>query len=420
MFALKARFLFPVEAPPVAEGILTVAGDRIVAVGENASGRPPIDLGNAAILPGLVNAHTHLEFSDLSTPIGQPGISFTDWISALVAQRRKRDATTADIAKDREAAVGQGLAESLCRGSTTLAEIAIPGWPERGVESSPIEIAAFLELLGLGVDSVESLMGQARDHIAAATGAKWHAGLSPHAPYTVHPDLLRHAAQVSKESKVPLAMHLAESEQELELLRSGTGPLVELLESLDAWDPTAIAHGTVPLDYLQVLSRSHRVLVAHGNYLNRAELEFLAARNDHMSVVFCPRTHEYFGHKDYRLTEMLSAGVNVALGTDSRASNPDLSVLEEMRHVYRHHEALSPADILGLGTVRGAKSLGLDREIGVLAAGKRADLTVVRLPDTDSDDPHELLFGSSGPVVRTYCRGQPYSVEGSDQSEPAG
>jgi cytosine/adenosine deaminase-related metal-dependent hydrolase len=277
-----------------------------------------------------------------------------------------------------------------------------------------------LELIGLPAERIEPLMGQARDHVATALNARWHAGLSPHAPYTVHPDLLQRAAQVSREFKVPLSMHLAESEEELELLRSGAGPFVELLENLDAWDPTAIAHGTSVLDYLQVLSKSHRVLAVHGNYLNRAEIEFLAARNDHMSVVFCPRTHAYFGHKDYPLAEMLSAGVNVALGTDSRASNPDLSVLEEMRYVYRHCEAVSPGDILGLGTVRGAKSLGLNDQTGVLTAGKRADLTVVQLPDADSDDPFELLFGNSGAVVHTYCRGQAYPVESRNQTEPAG
>ena len=408
-FALKARYLFPVDIPPVTDGVLTIAGDRIVAVGQNASGRPALDLGNVAILPGLINAHTHLEFSDLSTPIGQPGMPFTNWIAAVVAHRRQQDSSSADIAKDRAAAVGQGLTESLGCGSTTLAEIAIPSWPEQVVESSPIRTTAFLELLGLSADSIEPLVGQARDHIAAGSGAKWRAGLSPHAPYTVHPDLLQRAAQVSRKFKVPLA-----------ILRSGTGPFVELLETLDAWDPAAIARGTSPLDYLRVLSQSHRVLVVHGNYLNCGEIEFLAARSEHMSVVFCPRTHAYFGHKDYPLAEMLSAGVNVALGTDSRASNPDLSVLEEMRHISRHHDAVSPADILGLGTTRGAKSLGLDSQLGTLTAGKCADLTVVQLPDTDSGDPYGLLFGSSGPVVRTYCRGRPYCVEGSDQSEPAG
>lgn len=419
-FSLKACYLFPVDAPPVPDGVLTIAGGRIVAVGENASGQPPLDLGNVAILPGLINAHTHLELSDLSTPIGRPGMPFTDWIAAVVAHRRKLESESTDIAKDRAAAVCQGLAESLCSGSTTLAEIAIQGWPDSKIRSSPINTTVFLELLGLSAESVEPLVGQARDHIAAGSDANWCAGLSPHAPYTVHPDLLQRSVQVSREFRVPLVMHLAESEEELELLQSGTGPLVELLESLDAWDPTGIPCGTSPLDYLRVLSQSHRALVAHGNHLNRAEIEFLAARSDHMSVVFCPRTHAYFGHKDYLLAEMLSAGVNVALGTDSRASNPDLSVLEEMRYVYRNHKAVSPADILALGTARSAKSLGLDAEKGTLAAGRYADLTVVQLPDTDSDDPYELLFGDAGSVVRTYCRGLQYTVEASDPSEPAG
>ena len=420
MFALKAHYLFPVDAPAVADGILTVSGDRIVAVGENTSGRSPIDLGNVAILPGLINAHTHLEFSDLSAPIGRSRMPFTDWIAAVVGHRRDRESASADIAQERASAVEQGLTESLYCGSTTLAEIATSGWPEQAFRSSSIDTTVFLELIGLSADGIEPLIGQSRTHIATSANAGWHAGISPHAPYTVNPLLLQRAAQVSSEARVPVAMHLAESREELELLRAGTGPFVKLLERLDAWHPSAISRGTKPLDYLQILSASHRALIVHGNYLDRSEIEFLGARREQMSVVFCPRTHAYFGHEEYPLAEMLSAGVNVALGTDSRASNPDLNVLEEMRYLYRHYGAVSASDILRLGTANGAKSLGLGSEIGGLAAGRRADLTVVQLPDTASDDPHELLLGDSGPVVRTYCRGQSYAAESSGRSEPSG
>ncbi len=420
MFALKARYLFPVDVPPVAEGVLTIAKGRIVAIGENLSGHPPVDLGNAAILPGLVNAHTHLEFSDFSTPIGQPGMPFTDWIAAVVAHRRSRESASADIAEERAAAVAQGLADSLRCGSTTLAEVATPGWPEQAIRSFPLDTSVFLELLGLSADRIEPLIGQARNHIAGAVDATWHAGVSPHAPYTIHPGLLRRAAQVSNEAQIPLAMHLAESEEELELLRSGTGPFVRLLEGLEAWHPSAIARDATTLDYLEILSTSHRALVVHGNYLDRTEIEFLAARNEQMSVVFCPRTHAYFGHKEYPLSEMLSAGVNVALGTDSRASNPDLSILEEMRYIYRRFGAVPPDEILRLGTANGAKSLGLDGEIGVLVTGKRADLTVVQLPDAVSDDPYELLLGTSGPIVQTYCHGRPCILQSRELGEPAG
>jgi len=420
LFALKARYLFPVDAPPVADGIVSVAGERIVAVGENTSGRSPIELGNVAILPGLINAHTHLEFSDLSAPIGRPRMPFTDWIAAVIGRRRDRESASADIAEERAAAVEQGLVTSVRSGSTTLAEIATSGWPERAVRSSAIDTTVFWELIGLSVDGIEPLISQTRSHIATSVNAGWHAAISPHAPYTVHPLLLQRAAQVSSEARIPVAMHLAESKEELELLRSGTGPFVRLLERLDAWHPSAIPRGTQTLDYLQLLSSSHRALIVHGNYLDRTEIEFLAAHSERLSVVFCPRTHAYFDHEEYPLAEMLSAGVNVALGTDSLASNPDLSILEEMRYLYRHSGAVSARDILRLGTANGAKSLGLDREIGGLAAGKRADLAVVQLPDMDSDDPHELLLGESGPVVRTYCRGQAYDVESADRSEPSG
>jgi cytosine/adenosine deaminase-related metal-dependent hydrolase len=190
-------------------------------------------------------------------------------------------------------------------------------------------------------------------------------------------------------------MHLAESLAELELLQSARGPFVELLQSLDAWHPEALPRGSRPLDYLRLLANAHRSLIVHGNYLATDELDFVAAHADRMSMVYCPRTHAFFGHRPYPLGEMLSRGVRVALGTDSRASNPDLSAFEEMRHIYQHHHNVTPADILRLGTLHGAVALGLDAELGVLAAGKLAELAIVELPPHETHDPYELLFGES-------------------------
>ncbi len=132
---------------------------------------------------------------------------------------------------------------------------------------------------------------------------------------------------------VPVAMHLAESREELDLLRDGTGPFQDLLDERSMWDPQAIPLGSRPLDYLRMLADAPRALVIHGNYLDDEELAFLGANRERMSLVYCPRTHAYFFHPPYPLGRALAAGVHVALGTDSRASNPDLSLLEEMRFV---------------------------------------------------------------------------------------
>jgi len=197
-------------------------------------------------------------------------------------------------------------------------------------------------------------------------------------------------------------MHLAESREELELLQSHAGPLVELLQSLGAWHPGELPMGLRPLDYLRQLATAERALVIHGNYLGRDEIELLGSQRERMSAVYCPRTHAYFGHEAYPLAEMLTAGVRVAVGTDSRASNSDLSLFEELRHIIQHHRGVAPADILRMGTLAGAEALGIEQEFGSITPGKRAGLVVVPLGDSNSS-PYDAIFtsphGSSHPLV---------------------
>ena len=214
-------------------------------------------------------------------------------------------------------------------------------------------------------------------------------------------------------------MHLAESREELELLRHGTGPLRAFLEEIGAWDATAIPSGSRPIDYLRLLASAHRALVIHGNYLDDEETAFLAANAERMSVVYCPRTHDWFAHRAYPLEKMLAAGVTVALGTDGRGSSPDLSLLGEMRFAARQHPAVPLDRILQLGTVLGAKALGRERHVGTLEPGKQADLAIVALPDRDAADPHELLFdfGRTGGGALFPRRGNVFQ---SRFSEPPG
>jgi cytosine/adenosine deaminase-related metal-dependent hydrolase len=392
-YALQARYLFPVDGPPIAEGMVAVQDGRIVAVGEHLSGAAPRDLGNAAILPGLINAHTHLEFSELTSPLGEAGMPFVDWIRAVVGWRR--DAGDADQAAQRtQRAIRLGLAESHRAGVAQVGEIATSNftanWSPNCFADIPIGATVFRELIGLAADRIESLLEIAEQHVAG--DGVFRRGISPHAPYTVSPELVRRVARLSSQRGFPVAMHLAESSEELELLASASGPFVELLQELGAWDPSAIPRGVRPLDYLKLLAEADRALVIHGNYLARDELEFTAAHADRMAIVYCPRTHAYFGHGRYPLAEMLERGVRAALGTDSRASNPDLSLFEEMRHVARLGDV--PLDrVLELGTFGGATALGIDAQCGTLTAGKRAEFTIVALPPAvGSADPHELLF----------------------------
>ena len=386
--ALRARYVFPVDRPPIANGQATIAGGRVVAVGKNTSGQPAQDLGNVALLPGLINAHTHLEFSLLEKPLGRPGMSFPSWIDQVIAHRRELAERELDLAAYRRRAISRGLQESAAAGVVAVGEIATPGWPANSYEQG-FPGTVFLELLGLSEERIEPLMTLARAHVESPTRA--NAGLSPHAPYTVHPKLLQQVCELSQQAKVPVAMHLAESIEELELLQSHSGGMVELLQSLGAWFPSAVPRGIRPLEYLQTLSTAYRALVIHGNFLLQDEIDFLAARRDAMTVVYCPRTHAYFSHGHYPLAEMLAAGVRIAVGTDSRASNPDLSVLAELRHIAQHHPAVPREEILKMGTLHGAEGLGLASDLGTIGPGKRAEFCCVPLPAEDGD-PYALLL----------------------------
>jgi cytosine/adenosine deaminase-related metal-dependent hydrolase len=177
----------------------------------------------------------------------------------------------------------------------------------------------------------------------------------------------------------------------MELLRSESGPLRDLLEERGAWEPGGLGIGRRAMDYLRMLTGADRALVIHGNYLDEEEIAYLGRRGERMSVVYCPRTHAWFRHASYPLAKMLAEGVLVALGTDSRASAPDLDLPAEMRAAARAHPSVSPEAIVRMATWNGAKALGIDDELGTLEPGKWARLAIVPLTERDAD-PYELLM----------------------------
>jgi cytosine/adenosine deaminase-related metal-dependent hydrolase len=384
MLNLKARWVFPVSGEPIRDGVVRIEDDRIVAVEPGRAGQGVRDLGNVAILPGLVNAHTHLELSGIAEPLGWPGISIVEWIGLVVATRRSDGYDVAE-------AVRCGMSECARAGVAAVGDIVQR--PPDGTED-PVAITAFLELIG----PTELRAGQALDAAETYVGAgkgrgAFSAGLSPHAPYSVRRELVEGACRVSREHGVPVAFHLAESREEMQLLGEGAGPFRELLERLDAWDPSVQHAGRRPFDFLEMLAAADRALVIHGNYLDEEEIRFVAERRDRMSVIYCPRTHAWFQHEPYPLESMLGLGAPVALGTDSRASSADLNLVEEMRTVAKRHPMVPRDKIVEMGTLAGAKALGRDAELGSLEPGKRGRLAIVDLPESGDDDPYQLLLG---------------------------
>jgi cytosine/adenosine deaminase-related metal-dependent hydrolase len=409
-YALTARYVFPVAGPPLPCGIVNIDGDRIsgVSAARPPGDRPLYDLGNVALLPGLVNAHAHLNFSKLRAALGQPGMPFAHWLEMVV--RRQREEWAPETAATRRA-ISAGVRESVKYGTTTLGNISRDGHPDKK-DARDVDCTAFLELIGLSRErAAAEIERMARwlylENIPRPSwDAAWRFGISPHAPYTARRELIAAACEASRKYQAPLAMHLAESPEELELLDRQTGPLVEVLQRLDAWDLTAFERGLRPLDCLKQLASAERALVIHGNYLDAAERQWLGKHSDRLAVVYCPRTHHYFGHRRYPLPELLSAGATVALGTDGRGSNPDLSLLAEMRHVARAHSEVPMSEVIRLGTLSGAKALGCDAYVGSLQARKFANLVAVRLPDHDEADPHALLLHHDTEVMLTMHRGR--------------
>ncbi|HEX4128464.1 MAG TPA: amidohydrolase family protein [Pirellulales bacterium] len=392
--ALRARWVFTAAGSVLPDGVVTIAGDTIVAVGENASGRPPGDLGNVALLPGLGNAHTHLDFSDLRAPLGKPGMPLPAWIQEVLAWRRAQPA-------DPTAAIECGLRESLAAGVTALGEIATPGDWTAAIRLRQ-EVTVFHEVLAPTAERAAEALRVARE-FAAGENLAWRRGLSPHAPHTLTVDAFQEVVQLAARFGLPVASHVAESREELEYLATGGGAYRELFEGLGITPSPCLPR---PLDYLRLLAEVPRALVVHGNYLDDQEIDFLAQRRDRMTVVYCPRTHAYFGHERYPLEQMLATGCNVALGTDGRGSNPDLSLLEEMRHVARHYSSIAPERVLQMATVNGARALGMEQMLGTIEPGKQANLLAVALPDRAAHDPFEALFDCDLPVAATWYRGK--------------
>jgi cytosine/adenosine deaminase-related metal-dependent hydrolase len=396
-FSLRARWVVPVDRPPIAGGFVTTAEGRIADVGAGPPPSGPVeDLGDAALLPGWVNAHTHLEFSDLAKPLGQSGMSLPAWIRLVISERKRRD-------HQAEAAIAAGLAESHAAGITTIGEIRTGVGGFKLADDCPIRprVLAFQESIGFSAQRVDSAFADVRQRLLRTAAP---AGLSPHAPYTVHPALLDRIVELAIERGAPVAMHLAETPEELRLLATGDGPFRDLLEERGMWDGAAMPRGSAPFDYLRRLAAAQRALVIHGNYLTGEEIAFLGARRSSMSVVYCPRTHAYFGHAAYPLEAMRSAGVRVALGTDSRASTPDLNLLAELRCAAGEFPRVAPADWVRMATLDGADALGLGGQIGSLTPGKRADIVAVTCEP--AADPCAALVSGEGGVARVWIAGR--------------
>lgn len=391
-----ARYVFPVSELAIPNGVVVVRGTRIEAI-EPRGRFCDIDFGNSAIIPGLVNAHTHLDLSGARglIPPTDPD-HFTDWLRGVIAYRRTR--TPEQVQSD----IRTGLAECLSNGTTLIGDIASEGASWDSVANADVRAVVYHEMLGLSEQRANAAGIAAQRWVDSHRGNNCcMPGYSPHAPYSARWTL----CCGSDSMNARYSLHLAESPGEMELLQNHSGPFLTFLNDLGVWDVSGVG------GLSQLLTPSRLIgnyLFVHGNYLPYDCCEYLTGLH---SIAYCPRTHAAFGHPPHPFREFRKRGVRVCLGTDSLASNPDLDILAEARFVHRRYPEIPGSDLLRMVTLAGAEALGWANEAGSLEPGKSADFVVIPLPDVDIDDPHELLFAQHPGIRFTYFRGEQRGVE---------
>lgn len=406
---LHARVVLPVSQPPIREGAVLVSGKRIAAVGRwrdlSAHRRTKtVDLGEAVLMPGLVNAHCHLDYTDMAGQFAPPKV-FADWLKLIT--EAKAGWSYSDYAES-----WLNGARMLVRtGTTSVADIeAVPELLPKAWGETPLRVFSFLEMIGIkGHRQPSTIVQDAVARIDALKGFRGHPGLSPHAPYSTVPELLRLSAQTARRRKWRFTTHLAESAIEFEMFARGQGEMFDWLQR-SGRNMSDCGLGS-PVQHLERCGAlSERLLAAHANYLGKRDAALLAKRNVH--VVHCPRCHFYFHHDPFPLRRLTKAGVNVCLGTDSLASvykarrqSVELNLFEEMRALAKNEPSLSARTIVRMATLNGASALGLGGQIGELAKGSLADLVALPFAGKIADI-YDGVLHHQGDVAASMIDGQ--------------
>jgi len=387
------------DGAPIENGAVAVSGNRIVEVGrfddiKTLNAGNTVDLGEQVLLPGLINAHCHLDYTCLRGKI-PPQKSFTDWIQAINAEK----ATLSP--KDYIASISDGLAEAKRFGTTTIGNLtAFPELISR--INTPIRTWWFAELINIRApERANELVDSAIRALKQTPG--W--GLAPHALFTASGDLFRRCEEIERNDNVVLTTHLAESREEMEMFRYASGPLYEFLNSIGR--PMDDCGSKTPLE-LFIGAHGVRALpqwiVAHLNELTHSDFELLEKSDSKFHVVHCPRSHDYFRHRPFAFDRLRSLRFNVCLGTDSLASNETLNLFDEMRAFQRSFPRVSPEEILQMATVNPARALRNEKAMGQIRAGFEADLIAV--PCSGSTDVFEQIIACDGPVSWIFARNE--------------
>ena len=406
MTVISADWVVPVEGAPIEDGAVEIddATGTIAAVGPREELGDSVHYDEAVILPGFVNAHTHLEY-EVYAGFGD-GLGFADWIGLHV--RRKARIGLEDM----EAIARLGALECLRSGVTTVGDCSFSGAAATACADLGLRGIVYLEVFGADETPIRERFEPMRERLADLPETV-RLGISPHAPYTCTIELYRACAELG----LPLATHLAESVAETEFLRTGQGAWESFAEMLV---PPPGTTGIRALAEASLLDPN--VIAAHCVEVDEEEIALLAEHD--VAVAHCPRSNGILGCGVAPLVALRDAGLRVCIATDSPASTPSFDMFDEMRAAIvgarareGRPDALTAADALELATLGGARALGLDDELGSIVAGKKADLTVLSLADTSFipwEDPvtGAVLGGSPQGVVATLVSGKPRYEKG--------
>jgi cytosine/adenosine deaminase-related metal-dependent hydrolase len=388
---LRARTVVTMDGAPIDNGAVVVFGNRIVDVGKfdeikmhNAG--EIIDLGEQALLPGLINAHCHLDYTCLRGKI-PPKKTFADWIRAINAAKAKLSP------KDYLASINAGFAEAKRFGTTAIANLT--AFPDLVPQiHAPIRTWWFAELIDVRApERANEIVDLAIESLKSAQN--W--GLAPHALFTASKNLYRTCEEIARRDNIWLTTHLAESREEMEMFHDASGPLYEFLKS--SGRPMDDCGRGTPLE-LFLGARDGRALprwiVAHLNELAESDFELLERSKRQFHVVHSPRSHDYFKHSQFPFERLHSLGFNICLGTDSLASNENLSLFAEMRAFQCSEPAISPEKIFEMVTVNSALALRQQNLLGRIRPGFHADLIAVQC--SEGDNPFEQIVSFDGSI----------------------
>jgi len=397
---ISAEWVLPVEAPPIREGAIAIEDGRITAVGTRDELGPGTHYDDAVLLPGFVNAHSHIEYA-VYGGFGDGLGDFAEWIT-LHIQRKAR------IGWDEYVDIARlGAAECLASGITTIGDCSYSGAAAVACAELGLRATVYLEVFGADPAPALESFAARRERVQSSFSDRVRPGISPHAPYSVSLDLYRAAAELG----LPLATHISESPAEVKYLTAGEGPWGGYSDLLVT---PPLTTGTRLLAEAGLLGPD--VVAAHCVMVDAEEIGLLATTQ--AGVAHCPRSNGALGCGVAPLAELRDASVRVGVGTDSPASAPSFDFFEELRNVVfaarsraQRPDLLSAADALELGTLGSARALGLDDELGSLAPGKRADATVVSLEGSAfspvEDPAAAVVFGGSPErVLATFVDGE--------------